>query len=69
MDYPLWFEDLKNYAPGDEILKMAETLLDLKKDVKQEQELIRKGICLHLDKRFTPKFVLTIRSKRYSLPY
>ena len=31
---PLWFVDLENYEPGDEIFKMAETLLDLKEDVK-----------------------------------
>ena len=34
MDYPLWFVDLENYEPGDESTKMAETLLDIKEEVK-----------------------------------
>ena len=34
MDYPLRFEDLENYEPGDESTELAETLLDLKEDVK-----------------------------------
>ena len=34
MDYPLWFVDLENYKPGDESTELAETLFDLKKDVK-----------------------------------
>ena len=34
MDYSLWFVDLENYEPGDESTELAETLLDLKEDVK-----------------------------------
>ena len=34
MNYPLWFIDPENYEPGNESTELAETLLDLKEDVK-----------------------------------
>ena len=69
MDYPIWIVDPENYEPKDEISKVVETLLDLKEDVKQERELKRKEICLHLDKGFPLKCFLIIRSKHYCLSY
>ena len=34
MNYSLWFVELENYESGDEISKLAETLLHLKENVK-----------------------------------
>ena len=36
VDYPLWFVDLENYEPDDEISKMEETLLYEKSKVTKE---------------------------------
>ena len=66
MDYPLWFVDLKNYKPEDESTELAETLLDLKEDVKLRREQGR-GICVHFDKGFAPKCFPTSRSKHHCL--
>ena len=38
MDYPLWFEDLENYEPGDESTELAETLLGLKRGCKTKRK-------------------------------
>ena len=43
MVYSLWFADPKNYEPGDEISKLAETLLDLKEDVKLRARVNKEG--------------------------
>ena len=49
MDYcPLWFADPKNYEAGDEIFAMAETLLDLKEDVKLKARVNKEGAFLYI---------------------
>ena len=68
MDYPLWFVDLENYEPGDESIELAETLLDLKEDVKLRGRVNKeRGICIHFDKRFAPKCFSTSGSKHHCL--
>ena len=44
MDYPLWFEDLENYEPGDENTEFAEMRLDLKENVKLRRRVDKEGV-------------------------
>ena len=44
MNYPLWFVELENYEPGDESIESAETLLDLKEDVKLRGRVNKEGV-------------------------
>ena len=44
MDYPLWFVELENYEPGDESTESAETLLNLKEDVKLRGSVNKEGV-------------------------
>ena len=48
MDYPLWFVDLENYEPGDESTELAETLLDLKEDVKLRGRINKEGVFAYI---------------------
>ena len=48
MDYPLWFVDLENYEPGDESTELAETLLDLKEDVKLRGRVNKEGVFAYI---------------------
>ena len=48
MDYPLWFVDLENYEPGDESTELAETLLDLKEDVKLRGRDNKEGVFAYI---------------------
>ena len=48
MDYSLSFADLENYEPGDEISKMAKTLLDLKENVKLRARVNKKGLFAYI---------------------
>ena len=40
--------DLENYEPGDESTELAETLLDLKEDVKLKEKVKRKGVFAYI---------------------
>ena len=48
---------------------MAKTLLDLKENVKLRARVNKKAYLAHLDKGFTPKCFLKIRSKHYCFTY
>ena len=48
MDYPIWFVDRENYEQGDEIFKIAETLLDLKEDVKLRAKVNKEGVFAYI---------------------
>ena len=48
MDYPLWFVDLENYEPGNESTELAETLLDLKEDVKLRGRVNKEGVFAYI---------------------
>ena len=51
MDYPLWFVDLENYEPGDEIFHMTKTLLDLKEDMKSRANVNKVRVFAHILKK------------------
>ena len=48
MNYPLWFVELENYEPGDESIESAETLLDLKEDVKLRGRVNKEGVFAYI---------------------
>ena len=48
MDYPLWFVDLENYESGDERTELAETLLDLKENVKLRGRVNKEGVFAYI---------------------
>ena len=48
MDYPLWFVELENYEPGDESTESAETLLDLKEDMKLRGRVNKEGVFAYI---------------------
>ena len=48
MNYPLWFVDLENYESGDESNELAETLLDLKEDVKLRGRVNKEGVFAYI---------------------
>ena len=48
LDYPLWFVDLERYERGDESTEMAETLLDLKEDVKLRGRVNKEEVFLYI---------------------
>ena len=48
IDYPLWFANQENYEPGDEISKMAETMLDLKEDVKLRTRVKKEEVIVYI---------------------
>ena len=48
INYPLWFVDLENYEPGDESTELAETLLNLKEDVKLRGRVSKEGVIAYI---------------------
>ena len=48
MDYPLWFVELENFEPGDESTESAETLLDLKEDMKPSGRVNKEGVFAYI---------------------
>ena len=48
INYPLWFVDLENYEPEDESTELAETLLDLKEDVKLRGRVNKEGVFAYI---------------------
>ena len=48
MDYSLWFVDLENYETGDEISKIAETLLDFKEDGKLRARINKESVFAYI---------------------
>lgn len=45
---PLWFVDLENYEPGVKSTKLAETLLDLKENVKLRGRVNKEGVFAYI---------------------
>ena len=48
MDSSLWFVDLENYELEDESIELAQTLLDLKEDVKLKERVNMEGVFAYI---------------------
>ena len=69
MDCPLWFVELENFEPGDENTESAETLLDLKEDMKPSGRVNKEEVFAYiLIKDLHPKVFRQVEASIIAFP-